>query len=112
VNSIEIVFAPAAERDLKKLPKDRQREVIKTLRKLRDSSDTLEIEKIKGHPSFFRIRCGQSMRIIYHPLSANRVVVLVVCDRKGAYRNLGALDNKLSAALIRLDEDLRYHAGA
>lgn len=101
MKSAEIIFAPSAERELKKLTKDRQKDVLAALRRLRDGSDTLEIEKIKGHPSFFRIKAGSEMRVIYHPITARRHVVLVIRDRKEAYRGLGDLDGKLQAALHR-----------
>jgi mRNA interferase RelE/StbE len=100
----EIIFSPAAERDLKKLIKERQKDVFDALKRLRDGSETLEIEKIKGHPSFFRIKAGSEMRVIFHPITASRVVVLVVRDRKEAYRGLGGLDGKLQAALHRAED--------
>lgn len=101
--SAEIIFAPAAEREIKKLTKERQKDVFAALRRLQDGSETLEIEKIKGHPSFFRIKAGSEMRVIYHPLTANRMVVLVIRDRKEAYRGLGDLGGKLQAALQRAE---------
>lgn len=101
--STEIIFAPAAERELKKLTRERQKDVLAALRRLQDGSETLEIEKIKGHPSFFRIKAGSEMRVIYHPLAASRVVVLVIRDRKEAYRGLGDLDGKLQAALHKVE---------
>lgn len=103
--STDIIFAPAAERELKKLTKERQKDVFAALRRLRDSSETLEIEKIKGHPSFFRIKAGSEMRVIYHPITASRFVVLVIRDRKEAYRGLGDLNGKLQAALHRAKDD-------
>ncbi|MEE4012085.1 hypothetical protein V1T76_08500, partial [Roseibium sp. FZY0029] len=95
----EVIFAPAAKREIKKLSKDRQKDVIAALKKLQDGSETLVIEKIKGHPSFFRIKAGKDMRVIYHPITATRFVVLVIRDRKNAYQNLGDLGQKLKAAL-------------
>lgn len=80
------------------------------LRKMRDGSDTLAIEKIKGHPSFFRIK-GRDMRVIYHPLTASRIVVLVIRDRKEAYRGLGGLNNKLEAALHRMEAEAKSSLG-
>lgn len=80
----DVILAPAAERELKKLTKDRQKDVLAALKRLRDGSETLEIEKIKGHPSFFRIKAGTEMRVIFHPLTTTRCVVLVIRDRKEA----------------------------
>jgi mRNA interferase RelE/StbE len=99
----EIIFAPSSERELKKLTKERQKDVFAALKRLRDGSETLEIEKIKGHPSFFRLKAGREMRVIYHPLTGTRIVVLVIRDRKDAYRGLGDLDGKLQAALHRVE---------
>jgi mRNA interferase RelE/StbE len=107
----EIIFSPAAERELKKLTRERQKDVLDALKRLRDSSETLEIEKIKGHPSFFRIKAGTEMRVIFHPLTATRVVVLVIRDRKEAYRGLGSLDGKLQAALHRVQDNAMRSLG-
>jgi mRNA interferase RelE/StbE len=101
----DVILAPAAERELKKLTKDRQKDVLAALKRLRDGSETLEIEKIKGHPSFFRIKAGTEMRVIFHPLTTTRCVVLVIRDRKEAYRGIGGLDGKLQAALHRVESD-------
>ena len=104
MSSVQIIFAPSAERELKKLTRVRQTEVILLLRKMRDGSDTLSIEKNKGHPSFFRIK-GKDMRVIYHPLTGTRIVILVIQDRKEAYRGLNDLNSKLEAALHRIEEE-------
>jgi len=103
MSSTEVIVSPAAKREIKKLTKDRQKQTIELLRTLETGSDTLMIEKIKGHPSFFRIRRGD-MRVVYHQLTGNRVVVLVVRDRKDAYRGLGDLNRKLLSALQALGE--------
>lgn len=107
----EVIFSPAAERDIKKLSKERQKDVFAALRKLRDGTETLEIEKIKGHPSFFRVKAGRDMRVIYHPLNASRIVVLVIRDRKEAYRGLSHLDKKLEATLHKMEADARTALG-
>ncbi|KQZ25825.1 hypothetical protein ASD50_20590 [Mesorhizobium sp. Root552] len=111
MTSLDIVFSPAAERELKKLPTDRQRDVFRALRKLGDSSESLEIEKIKGHPSFFRIKAGKDMRVIYHNLTQGRIVVLVIRDRKEAYRGLNDLHNKLEATLHRIEAEAKSALG-
>lgn len=98
----EVIFSPAAERELKKLTKQRQIDVIKALKKLQHGK-IADIEKIQGQPSFFRIKAGREMRVIYHPLSPNRYVVLVVRDRKEAYRGLNELSNKLEATLSHIE---------
>lgn len=99
----EVIIAPAARREIKKITKDQQRQIISLFRSIENGSDTLSIEKLKGQPSFFRIRSG-NMRVIYHQLTANRIVVLVVRDRKSAYRGLDTLDQKLCTVLHDLGE--------
>ena len=104
MSSTEVVIAPAAKREIKKLSKYRQKQTLALLRSLESGSETLAIEKIAGHPSFFRIRRGD-MRVVYHHLTGNRVVVLVARDRKDAYRGLNDLDRKLFTALQELGEE-------
>lgn len=103
MTSTEAIISPAAKREIKKLTKERQKQTLKLLRALEDGSETLVIEKIKGHPSFFRVRQGD-MRVVYHHITGSRIVVLVVRDRKDAYRGLNNLDKKLFTALQQLGE--------
>ncbi len=103
MSSTEVIISPAAKREIKKLTKARRRQTIELLRALETGSETLVIEKIKGYPSFFRIRRAD-MRVVYHQLTGSRLVVLVVRDRKDAYRGLGDLDRKLFTALQVLGE--------
>ncbi|AWC25551.1 Plasmid stabilization system protein [Aminobacter sp. MSH1] len=107
----QIIFSPSAERDIKRLIKERQKDVMAALKKLRDGSETLEIEKIKGFPSFFRIKAGREMRIIYHPLTTSRIVVLVIRDRKEAYRGLNGLNKKLEATLHKIEAEAKSALG-
>lgn len=111
MSSSQIIFAPAAEREIKKLSRERQRDVLAALRKLQNATDTLEIEKIKGYPSFFRIKAGRDMRVIYHHLNATRLVVLVIRDRKEAYRGLNNLNAKLEAALHHVEQEAKSVLG-
>ena len=110
MSSTEIVIAPAARREIKKLCKKQQLQVISLLRTIEQGSETLSIEKIKGQPSFFRARIG-NMRVIYTYISANRVVILVVRDRKKAYRGLSDLDQKLCTALHEIGEEMGKRSG-
>lgn len=103
MSSTEVIISPAAKREIKKLTKDQQKQALTLLRSLENGSETLMIEKIKGHPSFFRIRY-RDLRIVYHYLTRSRALILVVRDRKDAYRGLGDLDRKLFSALQDLGE--------
>lgn len=107
MSPIEVIFSPAAERDIKKLTKENQKVVLNTLRKFREGSGTIDMEKLQGHPDFYRFKAGKDLRVIFHPMAKGRVVLLVIRDRKEAYRGLDALEYKLEAALCRIEEDAR-----
>ena len=97
----KIIFAPNAEKEIKKLTKQAQRSVIKTLRKWSSGEGTVEIEKLRSQPDFFRLRAG-NIRVIYYPISGERVVLLLIRDRKHAYKNLGNLPERLDSAMKNL----------
>jgi mRNA interferase RelE/StbE len=107
VKTPEIVVAPAAKRELRKLECGVQKLVIGVIETLSTDPRPQGVEKLQGHPKFYRIAAGKNHRIIYHILRNRLVVILLVRDRKDAYRNLGDLDGKLSAALIGLEDRVR-----
>jgi mRNA interferase RelE/StbE len=94
---IEVVISPAAERDLRKLTSQALKVVAKAIDQLEIESRPRGIEKIQGHPGFFRIRAGD-FRIVFYPMTPIRTVVLVVADRKDAYKTVGDLETKLRQA--------------
>jgi mRNA interferase RelE/StbE len=91
---IEVVISPAAERDLRKLNQQALKVVGKAIDQLEIESRPRGIEKIQGHPGFFRIRAGD-FRVVFYPMTPSRTVVLVVADRKDAYKGVGDLEGKL-----------------
>jgi mRNA-degrading endonuclease RelE of RelBE toxin-antitoxin system len=97
----EIIFSPQAEKDTEGLPKGDQQCVFETLRKWKSGEVKLDVEKIKSQPSFFRVKF-RHLRIIFYPLGHGRVVLLLVLDRKNAYRLLGNLNDKLVTAMRTL----------
>jgi mRNA interferase RelE/StbE len=92
--SIEVIISPAAERELRKLSGLGLKAVAKAIDQLEIESRPRGVEKIQGHPGFFRIRAGD-FRIVFYPMSETRTVVLVVADRKSAYKNVGDLEKQL-----------------
>ncbi len=96
----EIIFSPNAERELKKLSSIEIKIVLNALDKWIQGSK-VSIEKIKAQPNFFRLRAGNN-RVIYYPLSRERVVLLLIRDRKNAYNALGNLGDKLDTAFRKL----------
>ena len=99
--SREVIFSPQAERDIKGLSKQTQRLAVSALENWAAGKGRQETEKIKSQPDFFRLKAG-CLRFIYYPLSRERVLVLMIRDRKDAYRNLEALPTKLETAMTRL----------
>ncbi|RWN46111.1 MAG: type II toxin-antitoxin system RelE/ParE family toxin [Mesorhizobium sp.] len=111
MDDLEIVFSPAAGREIRKLTREIQRLVLDTLEKLQQVPRPRGVEKIQGHPDFFRVKAGHDHRIIYHVMRERLLVVLVIRDRKEAYRGLDDLDGKLGAALQSIDEEARVRLG-
>jgi mRNA interferase RelE/StbE len=91
---IEVVIGPAAERELRKISKHSLKSVVETIDQLEEEMRPHGVEKIRGHPGFYRLRAGK-FRVIYYPMSKYRVVVLVVSDRKDAYKNMNCLEDRL-----------------
>jgi mRNA interferase RelE/StbE len=108
---LEIVFSPAARREIKKLTREIQRLVFDTLESLQKTPRPRGVEKIQGHPDFFRVKAGREHRIIYHIFRERLLVVLVIRDRKDAYKGLDDLDGKLGAALSAIEEDALSRLG-
>ncbi len=102
MSGLEIVFSPAARREIKKFDKQIQIRFIKAVEALSLDPRPSGAEKIQGHPGFLRIRAGADHRIIYSILQDRIVVIVVLRDRKDAYRGLGDLDDKLKAAMLEL----------
>lgn len=103
MSPIEVVIAPAAEREIKKLCKDQKACIFDTLEELESGHAMACKEKLQGYPDFYRVKSGKSFRIIFHPIKSDRVVILVVRHRKDAYRGLNTLNNKLETTLARLE---------
>ena len=98
----EVIFSSSAEKEIKALQKQDQKLVMAQLDRLATGGGQLDIEKIKTHPTFFRIKAAH-LRIVYYPLSPTRVVVLLVRNRKDAYRSLNVLERRLETAMANLD---------
>jgi mRNA interferase RelE/StbE len=97
-DDITIQIAPAARREIKKLPKSVQKEIVAAIEGLGACPRPRGVEKISGHPDFLRIPTG-NYRIIYTIRDRNLVIVLLVRPRKDAYRHLDSLKDRLAAAI-------------
>jgi len=107
LSPIEVVFSPAAERDIKKLTRENQKVAMTALKKFSERSELIDLEKLQGHPDFYRFKAGRDLRVIYHYMTRDRVVILVIRDRKDAYRGLDNLHDKLEATLCRMEADAK-----
>ena len=97
-------FARAAKRDLKKLDRQSQRTLVTAIEGLKDDPRPPGVEKLSGHPDFYRIRVGD-YRIVYAIPNAELIVVCIIKDRKNSYKGLDHLGAKLTHALEELTRD-------
>lgn len=82
--SIEI--SRTAEKQLKKLPRDDQRRVVKAVIALADDPCPTGARKLTGYDDVFRIRIGR-YRVIYSVARRKLIViVLKIGHRKDVYR--------------------------
>ena len=100
-----------ARREIRKFEKKIQIRFIEAVESLAKNPRPRGVEKVKGHPCFFRFKSGAEHRVIFLILSERIVVILVLRDRKEAYRGLDNLDDKLDAALVEIEERARALAG-
>jgi mRNA interferase RelE/StbE len=88
--SYQIEIAPAARRQIKKLPKAAQAVVIARLEALAEHPRPPGCRKLSGEENLYRVRKGD-YRIVYQVQDARLVVLVVrVGDRRDVYR--GDLD--------------------
>ena len=82
----EIVFKPAAQRDLKKLLPKMQKRLLKGIVALAENPRIQGVEKLGGYEDLFRLRVG-NFRVIFEVHEAEVVVLIVrIGDRKEIYR--------------------------
>jgi mRNA interferase RelE/StbE len=87
----QVEFAPAAEKQLKKLDRKFQTQVISRVEKLADDPRPPGVEKLEAEEGIYRVRTG-NYRILY-TINDKALVVLVVRvgDRKEVYRQIQIL---------------------
>lgn len=101
---IEVIVANAAKREIKKLDKNGQRQILRALSQLEENPRPHNSEKLSGKPQFRRIRVG-NFRVIYTILDdEDKVVVLVARNKKDAYKGLDALEDRLLSVVVDLAE--------
>jgi len=81
-----IVFAPAALRQLRKLPTRDQRRIVQEIESLADDPRPPGVKKLVGEDNLWRIRVGD-YRVVYEIKNAKLLVlVLRIAHRKDIYR--------------------------
>jgi len=82
----KIAFAPAALRQLRKLPKPDQQRIMRAIQSLEDDPRPPNSKKLQGAESFWRIRVGD-YRVVYEIQDSKLIVfVLRIANRKDVYR--------------------------
>jgi mRNA interferase RelE/StbE len=77
-----LIYSDSVRKTLKKLPKDRQIEIVKKLDLLPINPMLLDIAKMKGYENTYRIRIGK-YRVIIVVDFVKRVIKVVKLDVRG-----------------------------
>lgn len=81
----KLEISRTAERQLKKLPREGQKRVVKTIRALADEPLPKGCRKLSGYDDVFRVRVGR-YRVIYSVSGRNTIIIfLKAFGRKEAY---------------------------
>lgn len=94
----EIRIAPAAEREIRKLPVKIQDAVLGRLERLAEEPRPPDCEKLKGMTphEVYRVKVGRDYRILFEVRDVSALLlVLKVADRKEVYRRLDDLKRLL-----------------
>jgi len=82
----QVSFAPAAERQLRKLPQDVQRRIVRASEALEANPRPPGSAKLQGEDDLYRIRAGD-WRIVYQIRDDQLLVLIVrVGHRRDVYR--------------------------
>ena len=77
-----VLIAPAAERQLKSLPKATQTQITKRLLKLEGDPRPSGMKKLEGEKDFYRLRVGD-FRIIYSIRDRELMALVVKIGHRG-----------------------------
>lgn len=94
----QVLVGKSAEREICKLIPQVQQQIADAIEALGSDPRPPNSEKLKANPQFRRVRVG-NFRVIYAIRNPSTVLVLVVRDRKDAFRGLEEIDMKLAHAL-------------
>lgn len=95
-----VVVGSSASRQIRKLERRAQIQVVKRLEAMQNDPRPKGVEKLSQNPRFYRVRSGD-YRLIYNvDDQTSTIYVVVVRHRREAYRALENLDAKLIAAML------------
>jgi mRNA-degrading endonuclease RelE of RelBE toxin-antitoxin system len=105
-----VVIANPARKELKKLSKQVQVQIVGVLEGLKAAPRSVNAEKLQANPTFLRLRSG-NYRVIYAIDDVRQLcVVVVIRDRKNAFKGMGLLDEKLERALAVMGDQILEQA--
>ena len=77
-----VELAPAAQRDLRRLPRDVQARLAGPIRALANDPPPVGVRKLRGEERSWRIRVGP-YRVVYDIYDDQRLVVILLARRRG-----------------------------
>ena len=86
---MKVILSDRAEKSLRKSSKVIQIIIAKKIRKIKDSANVLNEERLEGFKNIFRIRIGD-YRIVYRK-TKNELYVVLLAHRREVYRLLKRL---------------------
>ncbi|MEB3193092.1 MAG: type II toxin-antitoxin system RelE/ParE family toxin [Snowella sp.] len=85
--SYSVNFKPAALRQLRKLSPSLQKTIISTIETLAEQPRPDGCKKLKGSPSYYRIRVSKDYRVIYSIQDAELIIIVIkIGHRKDIYQ--------------------------
>jgi mRNA interferase RelE/StbE len=95
-----IRIGSSASREIRKLDRQIQIQVIERLEAMQNDPRPKGVEKLSQNPRFYRVRSGD-YRLIYNvDDKTSTIYVVLVRHRREAYQSLENLDAKLIAAML------------
>jgi mRNA-degrading endonuclease RelE of RelBE toxin-antitoxin system len=83
-----LVFVESkAKKQFKKMPKEHQTRILVALKTLEDEgfSTRLDIKKLQGYKTHYRLRVGKTIRIRFELSTEHRLIVYSISTREKAY---------------------------
>ena len=93
-DTFKVLIAPRAQKQIKKLDPSVLPHVLECLELLEKNQHPIGVEKLNQDPNFWRIKAGNSHRVVYTILSESRtIIVALVSPRREVYREVANLNH-------------------